>query len=179
MTNNIFNPDEKPFGEVDVDLGEQHLSGYHQPGEFIEGITKEDVMQLLGPLVYEPIQVLERHLEISQPLACMYIQPLETWETWEDDKALSKVYFEYRVLAMRYNDYHGLAELNLKYPRLNVFINNSGRLCFAMYLPVLGVTIEHLQEVLRDYLRDINSAVKNADLIMNKPTLYIGQRSSH
>lgn len=179
MTDNVFNPSEKPFGDVDKNSTEDHLSGYHQPGEFIEGLTKEDVAQLLGPMVYEPIKTLERHLEITQNKASLFIQPLDPWQTWEDDKAINKLYFEYRVQAMQYNDYHGLAEINLKFPRLNIFINNSGRLCFAMYLPVIGVSVEHLQEVLRDYLRDINSAIKNADLILNQPTLYIGKDSKH
>ena len=179
MTNSIFNSDEKPFGEVDTETAEEYLSGYHQPGEFIEGLSKEDVTQLLGPLIYESIKVFKRHLEVNQDVATLFIQPLDPWETWDDEKAINKIYFEYRVQAMQYNDYRGLAEINLKYPRLNIFINNSGRLCFAMYLPVLGVTIEHIQEVLRDYLRDINSAVKNAELILNKPALYIGTSNAH
>lgn len=175
---NIFNCEEYPFGEPDTAETEEHLSGYHQPGELIEGLTKEDVRQLVAPMMFEPIRVMDRRLLVEMEKGTLAIGPLEPWRNWGDDNTINKLYLEFKVSAMKYNDFKGLAEINLKYPRLKVFINNSGRLCFGLYLPVMGVTLEHLQEVIRDYFRDLNDAIRNADTLIKEPTLSIGQGGS-
>ena len=171
---NEFDKAKEPFGSAPEKFNDDHMSGYHQPVEFIETLSKEDVKQLLAPMLFEEIEYRDRGLKVVTSWGAIHIMPVAPWASWGDDEAIAALYIKYRVSALKYNDFHGLAEMNLRFPRLKVFINNSGRLCFGVAISVKnGVSIEHVQEVFRDFIRDIDAATKSAKSLMEKPNVYI------
>lgn len=172
---NEFDKERQPFGKAPEEISNDHMSGYHQPIEFIETLSKEDVKQLLAPMIFEEIEYRKRGLSVVTNFGAIHIMPVAPWASWDDEESIAEIYIEYRISAMKYNDYCGLAEMNLRFPQLKVFINNSGRLCFGVSISVKnGVSVEHVQEIFRGFIRDIDAATKSAKSLMEKPSVYIG-----
>ena len=177
---NEFDEKKEPFGSAPESVKDDHMSGYHQPVEFIETLSKEDVKQLLAPMLFEDIEFHNRGLKVVTGRGAIHIMPAQPWASWGDEETVDTFYIEYRVASLKYNDFQGLAEMNLRFPRLKVFINNSGRLCFGLAVNVKsGVSTEHVQELLRDFLRDIDAASKASQRLMEKPFLNMEGVQTH
>lgn len=154
-----FDKTSEPFGS---DLSDDSMnllsSGHFQPGEIIEDVTMFDVTQLLEEVLFETCIYEQKRVMYELDYFTLSVRPLEAIDHWGGEKTTSSLYFESRVRNLQFFDFKLLAELNLRYKLLKVFVNNENQLCFCFPLVLEGVTSEHLVSAIRSYITDLNDA---------------------